>query len=108
MTNFHGIEINAYNGVFRLDSESFPNLKDATIVVTHDSEKIIVAVKAPAIVYERNEDGSITASPTQVGDYAVLEKTATLEEFFRVIKTTFEGCLKLKSDMVREGNLPNN
>lgn len=107
MTNFHGIEINAYNGVFRLDSESFPELKDATIVVTHEPEKIIVAVKAPAIVYERNENGSFTASPTQVGDYAVLEKTATLEEFCMAIKTVFEGCLKMK-DMAREGNLPNN
>lgn len=107
MTNIHGKEIDANNGVFRLARESFPELKDATIVVTHDPEKIIVAVKAPAIVYERNENGSITASPTQVGDYAVLEKTATLEEFFLAIKTAFEGCLKLKN-MAREGNLPNN
>ena len=107
MTNIHGKEIDVYNGVFRLARESFPELKDATIVVTHEPEKTIVAVKAPAIVYKRNENGNITAEPTQVGDYAVLEKTATLEEFFLAIKTAFEGCLKLK-DMAREDKLPNN
>ena len=79
-----------YTASFALEN-GHPEIKNAEIIVTSIDGKITVGVKAMYHEFTRNEDGSFEFKPFQVGDYRIVDKNSTVEEFFGSLKEVLEG-----------------
>ena len=79
-----------YGASFVLEN-SYPEVKDAEIVVTDFNGKMTVGVKAKYYEATKYDDGHIDFAPKQVGDYRIVEKTSTVEEFFGFLKEMLNG-----------------
>jgi hypothetical protein len=79
-----------YKAMFAMEN-GHPEIKDSEIIVTSIDGKITVGVKAMYYEYTRNDDGSFGVNPSQVGDYRIVDKNSTVEEFFGSLKAVLEG-----------------
>ena len=97
-------ELGRYKAVVTLPLEDFPEMRrEPDVVITCDKDNVCVAVKAPIYVLSK-EGGNVIVKPSQVGDYALVSKTATVEEMLNELK----GVWKTVSDMVEasmKGNI---
>ena len=75
--------------VFRLSNKEYPERKRTTIVITDEGDQITVGVKAVVRIYEAMDDGAISVSQAQYGDYLRLKRTDTLDNLFSCIKKLF-------------------
>ena len=65
---------------------SYPEMKDAEIIITNFDGQVTVGVKARYYEATKRDDGCVDFEPKQVGDYRIVEKTSTVEEFFGNLK----------------------
>ena len=89
-------ELGTHKAFISLPLEDFPEFrKSANVVITCDKDDVSVAVRAT--VYEFSEEGgAIAVTPKQFGDFAIVSKTATVEEML----TELKGVWKTVSEMV--------
>jgi hypothetical protein len=94
-------EIN--NCVFRLSEEKYPELKDASIIISEEGDQVYIGVKCMGRIYSV-ENGSITVRPMQFGDIGHVSKSATVEELFEVLNSTFKSVQQL-IDQAKSGTV---
>ena len=74
-----------YSASFVLEN-SYPELKDAAIIVTDFGGKMTVGVKARYYEATKHTSGIVDFNPRQVGDFCVVDKNSKVEEFFGMLK----------------------
>lgn len=94
-------EIN--NCVFRLSEEKYPELKDASIIISEESDDVHIGVKASGRVFTM-ENGTLTVRPTWFGDIGHVSKSATVEELFEVLNSTFKSVQQM-IDQAKSGTV---
>ena len=70
--------------------KGYPEMKDAEIIITNIDGKITVGAKAMYHEVTRHDDGRIDFKPAQIGDYRLVDKNSTVEEFFGSLKEVLE------------------
>ena len=84
---------------------SYPEMKDAEIVITDFDGRITVGVKARYYEATKCDNGCVDFKPKQVGDYRIVEKTSTVEEFFGSLKEMLNSVSKA-IDEAKAGHNP--
>lgn len=88
-----------HSAAFVLES-SYPEVKDAEIIVTNFNDGVTVGVKARYYEATMLDGGCVDFTPKQVGDYRVVDKNSTVEEFFNLLKEVLTGV----SNYIEEAN----
>ena len=70
---------------------SYPEVKDAEIIITYFDGQMTIGVKARYLEATKLDDGVVEFVPKQVGDYRVVEKTSTVEELCSSLKDVLNG-----------------
>ena len=87
-----------YDAVFQLIKKDYPELKNASLVITDDGDKVYIAVKALVPVFYKQDD-HVFAKQEQVGDYCIVSKSATIAMFFDAIKERLESVSALAEEV---------
>lgn len=88
-----------YSAALFLES-SYPELKNAEIIFTDFGGEMTIGVKARYYEATALDGGCVDFTPKQVGDYRVVDKNSTVEEFFNLLKEVLTGV----SNCIEEAN----
>lgn len=91
---------NIDNCVFRLPEEKYPELQDASIIISEEGDQVYIGVKCMGRIASV-ENGFVTVRPMQFGDVGHVSKSATVEELFEVLNSTFKSVQQLINQSTR-------
>lgn len=98
MSNCFMEEKQRYDAVVQLIQKDYPELKNASLVITDDGDNVFIAVKATVPVF-RTEEEHLCAMMKQVGDYCSVSKSDPITKLFDAIKEMFESVCKLAEEV---------
>ena len=75
-----------YETELRLGREVYPELKNATVVITDMGSSVTVGVRAIGKVFKATDNGGFIAGEEQFGDFCKLSKDVPLDNLFGSLK----------------------